>query len=59
MTTLKIAALTVGWFAMLFCAVCLATSVALWQVAGMFWYGLGLIVTGGAFRLAVGWFLRD
>jgi hypothetical protein len=58
MKTLKIAALTVTWFAMLICAVCLAIAFALWQVAGMFWYGLGLIVTGGAFRLAVGWFLE-
>ncbi len=55
----KIAALIVSWLTMLLCVVCLVWSFALWQVDGIFWYGLGLIVTGLAFRTSLRYFLKD
>ena len=59
MTVLKAIGVMFVWLFLMVNAACFAMAVSLWQTEGMFWYGLGLIVSGVATKTVCDWFMRE
>lgn len=50
METIKFIVLVMLWVILMANAICFVMSFFLWQIAGIFWYGIGLIVCGVSFK---------
>jgi len=50
MATVRFIVLCMLWLILMANAICFAMSFVVWQVVGIFWYGIGLIVCGVSFK---------